>query len=109
MEIIGVEVNDVILPYVGNDNSTGHYRAFMQYCIDNYFDRIIISDTLQRRFRLTPNDPDFRRTIHYKRVEGHHGLYFSNWNGTIAKKRIIETIGEELGIDLFVHIFDINE
>lgn len=109
MEIIGVEVNDMILPYVGNDNSTGHYRAFMQYCIDNHFASIIISDTLQKLFRFTPNDPDFKRSLVYKRVEGHNGLYFSNWNGTKRKKRLMESIGEELGIDMFVHTFDIDE
>ena len=106
---MGVEVNDMILPYVGNDNSTGHYRAFMRYCIDNYFDRIIISDTLQKRFRLTPIDPDFKRAIYYDRVEGHNGLYFSNYLGIKSMKRIIESIGAELGIDMFVHTFEIEE
>lgn len=108
MEIIGVEVNDAILPYVGKDNSTGYYRAFMRYCIDNHFASIIMSETLKKRFRLTPNDPDFRQSLYYKRVEGHNGLYFTTYNDNKGKERIMKTIGEELGIDLFVHTLEFD-
>jgi len=103
MEILGVEINGQDLLPEGGENSTDFYRAFMRHCIYNYFDRIIISDTLQKKFRLSPLDPDFRRAIVYGRVEGYFGLYFSNWNDTKRKKAIIEAISDELGIDVHVH------
>lgn len=102
MVVTGVEVNNQLLPMFERINSTTCYKAFMVYCIENHSDSIIISDTLQKRFRLAQHDPDFKRAIDYKRICGHNGLYYSTYQGTRAKIRIMKLIAEELGVLLIL-------
>ena len=106
MEIVGVEVNDVILPYVREDNSSGHFRAFMYYCIDNYFDQILIIDSLKHEFSLIPDDPVFKRAVFYKKIEGYKGLYYSMYSGNEKKTSLIKKIARKLDIEVYVHTFE---
>lgn len=104
MEIYGVEIDGVhFLPYRGKDNSTGYFEAFMCYCINNYFDRIIMSPELNKKFSTTPYDPMFRDAIIYGAVKGYNGLFFSTRNGNLQKRNIMYRIADLLNIDLFVH------
>ena len=107
MEIVGIAIDDVrYLPFRGKDDSTGYFRSFMNYCIDNYFDRIIMTPELNKWFNLAPNDPVFGAAVGYNRIQGHNGVYYSTHNGTEQKVRIINKIGELLRIDVLVHIFE---
>ena len=104
MDIVGIEINGVhFLPYRGQDDSTGYFRAFMYYCINNYFDLIIITPELSNKFSLVGNDPVFGQAIRYNRVECFNGVYFSTLNGNERKERIMYNIASLLGIELFVH------
>jgi hypothetical protein len=107
MEIVGVEINGVhFLPYVKNDDSTGYYRAFMHYCINNYFDMIIMTPELNRRFSLAPNDPVFGADIRFRRIKGHHKMYYSTIYNNLVKEMIIYQIARLLRIDVFVHTIE---
>ena len=107
MEIVGIAINDVrYLPFRGTDNSSGYYRSFMNYCIDNYFDRIIMTPELNHWFSLAPNDPELGSGVFYGRIEDHHGVHYSTHNGTAQKIRNINKIGELLRIDVLIHIFE---
>jgi len=103
MEIIGIEFDGYFLPYEDDGTSTAHYRSFMIYCINNHFPQIIMMPQLHRWFSLAQNDPVFGAAIHYKRVEGYNGIYFSTHNGTPQKIRNMYQIAEILRLDLFVH------
>ena len=104
MEIVGVEINGVrYLPYVGINNSSGYFRSFMNYCIDRYFDRILMNPELNEFFSLAPNDPVFKSAITKRSVEEHNGMHYSMNNGTPEKIGIMVHISNLLTIDLFVH------
>lgn len=107
MDIVGIAINDVrYLPYWGRDDSTGYFRSFMNFCIDNCFDRIIMTPELNRWFSLASNDPVFGRAVFYNRIDGHNGVYYSTYNGTEQKVRIINQIGELCRIDVLVHLYE---
>lgn len=107
MEIIGVEIDGIwFLPYKGDDNSTGYYRAFMYHVINRYFDRILMTPELNKYFSLAKNDPMFKAAITYNRVEGYRGVYYSTYNGNVQKERRMHAIAKLLRIDLFVHTSD---
>jgi len=104
MKIEGVEIDGVhFLPYHGEDDSTGYFRSFMWFCINNYFVQIIMNPELNNKFSLAPNDPMFGVAIRHGRVEGYNGLFFSTLNGNVRKVRIMYSIAKTLRIDLFVH------
>ncbi len=104
MEIVGIAINDVRYPpYHGIDNSTGYFRSFMYHCINNYFDRIIMTPKLNHWFSLAPNDPEFGAAVRYKRIEGCNGVYFSTHNGTVQKIKLIYQIAAILRMDVLVH------
>lgn len=107
MEIVGLEINGVhFLPYRGKDNSSGYYRSFMCYCINNYFDRIIMTPKLNSYFSLAPNDPIFGAAVFYKKIEGYHGVCFSMHKSTSQKIGIIYQIARLLRIEVFVHTYE---
>ena len=108
MEIVGVEINGVrFLPYRGKDNSSGYFRSFMHYCIDRYFDRIIMNESLNEWFSLIPNDPIFKGDLHYNyTIEGYHGMFFSMHTGTSTKINRIKSIARTLRIEVFVHVIE---
>ncbi len=107
MDIVGVAINDVrYLPYHGRDDSTGYFRSFMNFCIDNCFDRIIMNPELNQWFSLAPNDLAFGAAVGYNRITGHNGVYYSTHNGTEQKVRIINNIGAILRIDVLVHLYE---
>lgn len=103
MEIIGIEFDGYFLPYEDDGTSTAHYRSFMIYCIINHFPQILMLPQLHRWFSPAPNDPVFGAGVHYNRVEGYNGIYYSTHNGTAQKIRNIYQIAEILRLDLFVH------
>ena len=107
MDIVGIAINDVrYLPYQGKDDSTGYFRSFMNFCIDNCFDRIIMTPELNQWFSLAPNDPIFGASIGYRRITGHNGMYYKTQLGTEQKVGIINQIGELCRIDVFVHLYE---
>ena len=107
MDIVGITINDIRhLPYQGKDDSTGYFRSFMNFCIDNCFDRIIMTPELNKWFSLAPNDPVFGAAVGYNKITGHHGMYYSTYNGTKQKVRIINKIGELCRIDVLVHLYE---
>ena len=107
MEIVGVEINGMrFLPYRGKDNSSGYYRSFMCFCINNYFDRIIMTPQLNHYFSLAPNDPEFGMDVFYKTIQGYNGMYFSMHRGTSEKIKIMYKIAALLRIGLFVHTLE---
>lgn len=107
MEILGVEINGIrFLPYKGEDNSTGYYRAFMYHVINRYFDRILMIPELNKYFSLAPNDPMFKAALKYNRVEGYRRVYYSTYNGNAEKKRRMYAIAKLLSIDLDVHTLE---
>jgi hypothetical protein len=103
MEITGIEINAEWVPHVGNENSSGYFRAFMFYCIDNYYDRIIMSNELKKWFSPIENDPMFKSAVQKGSVCGHNGLYFSLNNGTPDKIGIMYHIANMIGIGLYVY------
>ncbi len=107
MVIVGIEINgEDFLPYSGGDNSSGYFRSFMHYCIDHYFDRIIMDALLSSWFCLIPNDPLFGADLNYNVIEEHNGIYFSMHLATKNKINRIDTISEKLRIDVFIHVID---
>jgi hypothetical protein len=108
MEIVGIEINGVhFLPYRGKDNSSGYFRSFMCYCIRNYFDRIIMNESLNKWFSLIPNDPVFGKDLNYNNlIEEHYGMFFSIHLNTATKKKRIEDIAKKLRIEVFVHTLE---
>lgn len=107
MEIVGVEIDgEIFLPYCGRDNSSGYFRSFMHFCIDYYFDRIIVNESLNNWFSLLQNDPIFGADLRYNVIEGHNGMYFSMHIDTMTKIERIDIIASKLQIDVFIHIID---
>jgi len=100
MTIIGVVVNDVPLLVADTRYTTSFYKAFMNYCIENY--PIINSNSKVLKARFKPNQihPDFKRARAYKRIVGHNGVYYSTYNDNIIKRYIMEEIAAELGINI---------
>lgn len=100
IHIIRVEVNNQNLLLPNHLNSTDAYKAFMNYCIENYLARIPQTVVFQKRVKSRPDDPSFKRSIFYNRVVGHNGHYYSTYQRTDQKRRIMEMIADELGIEL---------
>lgn len=91
---------------MGKDDSTGYYRSFMNFCIDNCFDRIIMTPELNQWFSLASNDPVFGAAVGYNRITGHNGVYYKTHMGPEQLLRNIYTIGEFCRLDVLVHIYD---
>jgi hypothetical protein len=104
MTIIGVVVND--MPLLVNDTrfTTSFYKAFMNYCIENFPIRNNNSKILKSRFKAEQNHPEFKRARAYKRIVGHNGIYYSTYNDNKRKKVIMEEIATELGMNLRIVI-----
>lgn len=100
MVVIGVEVNNQRLPLYGQINTTTCYKAFMNYCIENFGLRIRNSNLLHQHFKFDQNDPTFLRDIDYKRIVGHNHIFYSTHNGTPQKIRYMEEIADILAINL---------
>jgi hypothetical protein len=100
MTITGVVVNEMPLLVADNRYTTSFYKAFMNYCIENYPIRDNNSKVIKQRFKPDQNHPDFKRARAYNRIVGHNRIYYSTYNGNNRKKWIMEEIAAELGINL---------
>lgn len=100
MVIIGVEIDNERLPIDGGINTTTCFRAFMNYCIENYSIRIRASRLLQKHFKFSSRDPEFGRDIEYKRIVGHNNVFYSTHSDTKGKIRYMRDIADILGIHL---------
>ena len=103
MKITGIEINNEFLPYFEKDISSGYFRSFMNYCIDNYFDRIIINIELRKWFSLVANDPMFKSAYDKDCIQEHHDLYYSMNNSTAEKIGIMYHLANVIGIGLYVY------
>jgi hypothetical protein len=65
-----------------------------------------MTESLNNKFSLAPNDPVFGQSIFYNRVEGFNGVYFSTLSGNKRKLSIIKQIARILGIEVFVHTIE---
>jgi len=99
----GVSLNNLSLIIIGKPDTTSCYKAFMDYCIDNHGSEIGNSQLLQKRFKNNPEDPGFGQAIHYKRIIGKAGYYYSTYQDSADKKNIILKIANDL--DLHVEFF----
>ena len=108
MIIIGVNVDNMPLIVADTRYTTSFYKAFMNYCIENFPIRNSNSQLLKKHFKPEFNHPEFKRARHYKRIVGHNGLYYSTYNDNIRKKVIMEEIAAELGINLRIQTANNN-
>lgn len=107
MDIVGVEINDSFLDLNGHGiTSTGHFRAFMCYCIDNYYEQIFVSDFFKKIFSQKYNDPMFGTANASNMVEHHNGLNFSIRYGNVSKIKRMKDIARALGFEVYVHTFE---
>lgn len=102
MKITGVIVNGMPLIIPDNRSTTGYFKAFMNYCIQNFPVLNNESNILRKHFKSDPNHPEFRQAIHYKRIVGYNGIYYSTYSNNERKKMIMEEIARELGIGLLI-------
>ncbi len=102
MKITGVVVNGMPLIIPDNRSTTGYFKAFMNYCIQNFPVLNNESNFLRKHFKSDPNHPEFRQAIHYKRIVGYNGIYYSTYSNNERKKMIMEEIARELGIGLLI-------
>ncbi len=103
MEIVGIEVNGDSIPFFEKNISSGYYRAFMNYCIDNYRLNIIMNQELNQWFSVIPNDPIFKSAFSKGCIQGHNFMYYSLNNSTPEKIGIMYHLANKLGIGLFVY------
>jgi len=108
MKIIGVLVDNNPLIVADTRYTTSFYKAFMNYCIENYPIRNNNSVLLKKRFKPEFNHPEFKRARAYKRIVGHNGIYYSTYNENKRKKQIMEEIAAELGINLRIQTANNN-
>ena len=107
MQITGITIiKRIKLQNVENDNTTGFFKLFMEYCIDNHRNQIVNSEQLMKYFKLTGEYPNFNRAIHYDRVIEYNGLYYTDWLASKDKKRYIEKISEILQIETTISTVD---
>jgi hypothetical protein len=97
-KIINEIIKNIQLKLTGKNTTTDRYKTFMNYCIENYFDAILNSAYLQRHFKQDPDNPDFGQGVHYNRIIGHNGLYYSTYQDSAKKERYIKEIAIELGL-----------
>ena len=100
MKITGVIVNGMPLIIPDNRSTTGYFKAFMNYCIQNFPVLNNESNILRKHFKLDPNHPEFKQAIFYHRIVGYNGVNYSTYSNNERKKMIMEEIAEELRIDL---------
>lgn len=100
MKIIEVIVNGMSLLIADTRYSTSYYKAFMNYCIENYQLRNRDSEILKKHFKTSQDHPEFKRARAYKRIIEYNGIYYSTYNDNERKKWIMEEIANELGINL---------
>lgn len=102
MDIVHIEINNEFIPFVGSDNPTGHFRAFMNYCIDNHLDQIVINPELRKWFSIIPNDPIFKSAFDRGSVSEHNQIYYSTNSGTPEKIGIMYHLANVLELGLYV-------
>ncbi len=102
MKITGVIVNGMPLIIPDNRSTTGYFKAFMNYCIQNFPVLNNESNILRKHFKTDPNHPEFRQAIHYKRIVGYNGVFYSTYSNNQRKKLIMAEIAADLGINLNV-------
>ena len=107
ISITSISINNQELIVVKPNKSVSWFRSFMHYCIDNRRVQILNNHRLESYFKLSRHDISFGRTIHYKRVEGHEGLYFHNQVGIKVMLRKISTIALDLNIEVNIQTAEI--
>ena len=100
MKITGVIVNGMPLIIPDNRSTTGYFKAFMNYCIQNFPVLNNDSSVLRKHFKSEPNHPEFKQAIFYHRVVGFNGVYYSTYSNNDRKKMIMEEIANELELGL---------
>lgn len=104
MKVTAVEIGNQALVIEGEIHTTSCYKAFMNYCIENYPVETLIAPPLNKYFKIGSRNPEFLRSIDYGRVKGHNRVYYSDWMGTPAKIKRMNKIADVLGLHL--HLFD---
>jgi hypothetical protein len=100
MKICGIVVNGMPLIIPDNSSSTGYFKAFMNYCIQNFPVTHLDSVVLNKYFKLDQNHPDFKQGIFYNRIVEYNGVFYSTYSNNQRKKLIMEAIAEDLGLNL---------
>jgi len=100
-DFYAVKVNGNILHLEGRSNSTTFFKAFLNFCIDNYSTRLSETQNLKDTFKETPGFPDFSyATINYNRVREHNSIYYHDYQDTLNKIKIIKKVSEDLGLNV---------
>lgn len=100
MKITGVVVYGMPLIIPDNRSTTGYFKAFMNYCIQNFHVLNNESVVLKRHFKDRSNHPEFKQAIFYHRIVGYNEVFYSTYSNNERKKMIMEEIAVELGINL---------
>lgn len=106
MKIASVKVNNFNLLLPAHATSTDSYKLFMEYCIDNYEDRIRRSKILKTWFKVDLADTDVEQKVREGKMVEHAGIYYSIHNSTIQKKKIIEDIADILDVPLYIMTYE---
>lgn len=96
--IIAVSINKEFLKIEEVPNTTSCYRAFIEYCIDNYATSIQKSESMQSLIKADKNDPKLKKDIKWNRVKERGGWYFSTHAQSSEKKVRMIKIANELGL-----------
>ena len=100
MKITGVVLNGMPLIIPDNRSTTGYFKAFMNYCIQNFPVLNYESVVLKRNFKDRRDHPEFKQAIYYRRIVEYNGIFYSTYSNNERKKLIMEEIAGELGIDV---------
>lgn len=104
MRIVNVAVNGRNLVVFDTNRAINYYRAFMEFCIDNYIHLRANHDEFKRIVKTSSDDPTFGRAIHYERINEYNNYFYSDWLSNKEKVRIMYRIANEIGIDLQVQV-----
>jgi len=99
-KIVGISINNSRLQIPGRLNMTNCFTTFMNYCIVNHANEIQSNNRLQKRFKNDPQDSSFGKAIHYKRILGQSGLFYSTYIDSKTKFNYMNEIASELGLQL---------
>ena len=102
MKITGVVVNGMPLIIPDNRVTTGYFKAFMNYCIQNFPVLNNESVVLSRHFKDRRDHPEFKQAVFYSRIVEYNGVFYSTYSNNERKKSIMEEIARDLVIDVRV-------
>lgn len=105
MIVVSVQIGNRTLPLGDMGvNTTSCFKVFMDYCIDNYPPTLLLAPPLNKYFKRGSNNPEFKRSIAYRRVVGQNFIFYSTYNSTDTKIKRMHFIADNLGIQL--HLID---